>query len=120
MKYTPNTYAKAFLETKPDLTRFLQVVSRNGDFARIEKIVAAIQEVATKQQGGHMVHLEFARLDSARQARNSDLAEKFKFGPKDHVRVRTNSHLVAGVRVTIDGEQELDMSLRRKLNTLFS
>lgn len=111
MKYAPSIYAKAFLETEPEPKRFLQAVARNGDLAKIDKIVTAIEELVTKKHGGHTIALEFAR--------KSDLAEKFKFSAKDHVRVSINPSLVAGVRITIDGEQELDESLQRKLNNLW-
>ena len=118
MKYAPDTYAKAFLETKPasrqggpDPKRFLEVVTKNGDFSRIEGIVAAIEKAAVHALGGRMVELEFAR--------ETPLSNKFKFTAKDHIRVRINPLLVAGVRITIDGEQELDGSFQRKINKLW-
>ena len=111
MKYAANLYAKAFLETKADPKQFLHVIEKNGDFSRLDKIVAAVEELATKQTGGRMVHLEFAR--------NSDMAKKFTFTAKDHVRVSINPSLVAGVRVTVDVSKELDNSFRRKVNQLW-
>ena|SRR3989338_3990644 len=111
MKYSPAVYAKAFWEVRPDAERFLNVVHKNGDFSRVDKIVAALEAIATHEQGGRMINLEFAR--------ETELAEKFKFKSHDHVRVAINPALVAGVRITIDGEQELDQSLQRKLNTLW-
>lgn len=112
MKYAPSIYARAFLETKPDVKNFLRVVAKNGDFQRIDTIVEAIEAQAAKDRGGHMVELEFAR--------ETPLRQKFTFTAKDLIRTSINPFLVAGVRVTIDGEKELDMSLRRKLNKLFS
>ncbi len=111
MKYSAQNYAKAFLDTKADPKRFLNTIQKNGDFGRIDKIVMAIEELATKEAGGHMIHLEFAR--------QNDMAKKFKFTAKDHVRVSINPSLVAGVRITIDGTKEFDNSFKRKINTLF-
>ena len=111
MKYSPAIYAKVFLETKPDIGRFLQVVEKKGDFGRIDKIVEAIEDLTTKEQGGRVVHLEFAR--------ETDLAKKLKFEPNDLVRVSINPSLVAGVRITVDGVKELDNSFRRKISNLF-
>lgn len=112
MKYAPSLYAKAFWETKPDSKQFLSVVEKNGDFSRLNKIVQAIERLAAKEEGGHMVELEFAR--------ETDASNKFKFGPKDRVRVSINPSLVAGVRITIDGTKELDSSFTRKVNQLFT
>ncbi|MEK7616101.1 MAG: F0F1 ATP synthase subunit delta [Patescibacteria group bacterium] len=117
MKYAANLYAQAYLQTKADPSQFLHIVEKNGDFSRIDKILQAIEELATKEAGGHMIHLEFAR-DLPAQA-GSDMAKKFKFTTKDHVRVSINPSLVAGVRVTIDGTKEFDNSFKRKINTLF-
>ena len=65
----------------------------------------------TKEAGGRMVHLEFAR--------EHEHIKKFKFKPKDHVWMSINPSLVAGVRITIDGSSELDQSFKRKVNQLF-
>ena len=119
MKYAPKIYAQAFLEAlpageagKPFIKRFLQVIEKNGDSARLDKIVEAIEELETKKQGGRMIHIELAR--------NPELAKQFKFQSKDNVKVSVNPSLVAGVRITIDGEQQFDGSLIRKLNKIFS
>ena len=111
MKYTPRLYAQAFLESKPDTKRFLSVVAKNGDLSKIDKIVAAIEELQTRQQGGRVVDLEFAR--------DTDMAKKFKFKEKDLVRTRISPSLVAGVRITIDGTQEFDNSFKKKINHLW-
>lgn len=101
------------MATKPVSSDFLRVIEKNGDFSRLDKIIFAIEELATREAGGHMVHLEFAR--------DVDKMEKFqkKFGAKDHVRISINPSLIAGVRVTIDGSSELDESFKRKVNQLF-
>ena len=121
MKYAPKDYAKAYLALRQakgelDPKRFLDVVKKNGDFGRIDKIVAAIEELAIHEQGGHVVNVELARPAESKTVENL----KKKFGPKDQVRISINPSLVAGVRVTIDGTSELDMSFRRKVNSLFS
>ena len=112
MKYAPSIYARAFWESKPDSRKFLKAVGKNGDFARIDHIVAALENYTTKKNGGRVIHLEVAR--------DQKLIEKFKFTAKDRVRVSINPSLVAGIKISIDGERELDMSLTRKLNKLFS
>ncbi len=111
MKYSVTDYAKAYVELKPKTADFVRVVEKNGDFSRLDKIVEAIEKLVTKEEGGRMIHLEFAR--------ESDEMNKFKFGPKDHVKISINPSLIAGVRVTVDGSSELDESFKRKVNQLF-
>ncbi len=111
MKYAADLYAKAFLETKADPKRLLAVVKKNGDLLGLHKIVAAIETLLVKKAGGHIVHLEFARTN--------ELADKFVFSPKDRVSISINPALIAGVRITIDGEKEFDNSFQRKVNQLF-
>jgi len=115
MKYSPVNYAKAYIETKPAPKDFLRVVEKFGDISRLKKIVAAIEELAAKEAGGHIIDMEFAR------GMEKKLVEKMKnkFTAKDIVHVSINPSLVAGVRITIDGTKELDNSFRRKINTLF-
>lgn len=111
MKYAPDIYAQAFLETKPDLKRFLEVVAKNGDFSRIDAILAATEKRIVHEHGGRMIELEYARQSAE--------SNKFKFTAKDRVHTSINPSLVAGVRITIDGEQEFDGSLQHKLQKLF-
>lgn len=124
MKYPARLYARALVltlaerpaEEKRILERFVGVVRKNGDWSRIEKIVAAAEELMVRQAGGRMVKLEFARTvpeETISQFRSA-------FGERDRVRVSLNPRLVAGVRISIDGEKELDNSLERKLSKLFA
>lgn len=115
MKYSPEIYARAFWEAKPDAKKFLSVVHKNGDAHRLDKIVEALERYAAHQHGGRMVTMEFARVA------DTELVKKLqeKFTGKDHIRTTLNPALVAGVRVTIDGEQELDVSFQRKINNLW-
>ena len=115
MKYPVSIYARAFLETKPDLKKFLSVVAKNGDLPRIDKIVAAIEEQETHDHGGKVVNVEFAReMD---EATIKKITKKFK--ERDLVSIKVTPSLIAGTRITIDGEQELDGSFQRKINKLW-
>ncbi len=109
MKYKATDYAHAYIESKPETKDFLRVVQKHGDMVRIAKIVEEIEKLVTKQAGGKMVHVEFAR----------EQKNPFTFDKKDHVRTSINPSLVAGVRITLDGSQEFDNSFQRKVNTLW-
>ncbi|MBI3273672.1 MAG: F0F1 ATP synthase subunit delta [Candidatus Colwellbacteria bacterium] len=125
MKYSPKTYAAALmgaLKNVPEnsqsllLRRFLEIITKNGDWAGIRKILSAVSEFSVRESGGRMVKLEFARAVPA------DFISKLSsvFRAEDYIEVAINTQLVAGVRLTIDGEKEFDGSLQKKLNRLFS
>ena len=44
---------------------------------------------------------------------------KHNFPEKDYIDFKINPELVAGMRVTVDGEEELDNTLNQKLKNLF-
>lgn len=125
MKYTPQNYAQAFCEElartasekQPILVKnFVASIYRNSDFLNLNKILKEISEILAKTKGGRVVDLEFAReVDRL-------LIEKCQksFTAKDLVRIKLNPALVAGVRITINGEKEYDNSLTGKLKKVFS
>ena len=124
MKYSVSNYVKAFVEIAADLkplemeralSSFVNVVSKNGDLPHMDKIVDEIHRELVTGNGGRWVELEVAGEASI------PLLEKFtkSFSSKDHVANAINSSLVAGVRITIDREYELDNSLSGKLKKMF-
>ena len=125
MKYPAPTYAKALLavyhKASADqhshiVKNFIRVLVKNGDVSSLAKIEVEIQKQLVKQKNGRMILVETARdLDDA------VLKKIFsKFSTHDHVESKINPSLVAGVRVSINGEQELDISLARRLHSMFS
>lgn len=125
MKYAPNQYAKAFMSVvarapttkRAEFTkRFLRSVQKNGDLSRIRQILNAIERHFVAERGGAWVRLEFARP----QPECAVAALRERFGARDHVEVAVRPELVAGVRITQNGDTELDYSLARKLKKLFT
>ena len=125
MRYTADRYASAFLATvgsapaakrSPLMRRFVQTVAKHGDLVRINHIIAAIEQHLVKQQSGRWIRVAFAR-----PAPGETLTRfRKRFPAPDHVEVAIDPSLIAGARITIDGEEELDLSFARKLNRLFS
>lgn len=125
MRYSPDNYAKAFLaaiankapeEQQSAIRRFLAAVKKFGDAGNLNKILAALELAITKERGGREVVMESAR-EVLPQLRK-ELEAKFK--PEDLIRERTNPTLIAGIRILIDGEWMVDVSLKRRLEKLFS
>ena len=122
MKYSVNNYVEAFVETlaasdKKDqvITNFIKLLKKTGDIKHSKKIFEAIHKKLVNSDGGKWVDIDTARELS--EAKLKPLISKFS--KKDHINLNINKGLIAGVRVTVNGEDELDNSLNKKLNKLF-
>lgn len=122
MKYAPELYAEAFIQALDEsaehasrdalVARLLAVIEKNGDNARKGKILNAVRRAFIKKRGGREITIETARAQQ-----HIDLGHYFT--KEDEIETRVNTDLIAGVRITIDGERELDTSLHRKLSRMF-
>jgi F0F1-type ATP synthase delta subunit len=124
MKYSAKQYATAFLSVLKTtdvlnqdriINNFIEEVRRNRDDQHLPKIVEEISRLIVKDNGGRNVLVEMARQqDKAVLA----MIDKI-FNEKDRVEYKINPNLVAGLRITFDGEREFDNSLTYKIKTLF-
>jgi F0F1-type ATP synthase delta subunit len=126
MKHSATLYAKALAEaaqehpssaSKEDLAQnLLALVKRNGDERQLPKIVELAERLLAVKTGRRLVTITSARPlpESLRKALRAEL------GQTDIVSETVEPNLVAGVKITINGEQQLDASLKRKLDKLFT
>ncbi len=126
MKISSKLYAKVFSEmTKGKSPKEIEalakklaaMISKNGDIGRTEEILKFAARYAREAAGKHLVNVETAR----------ELPENFyadimrKLGEKEYdVEKNINEDLVAGAKLTVDDERELDLSLRAILKNLFN
>ena len=125
MRYPPIIYAQALLlaleekqkseEKDLILRRFLSVLVKNGDYQLLTKIVEQLEEIEGVKRGQSIVLLETARKLSS----SSFFEFQKKLGENNLIRHKINPSLIAGIRVTISGEKELDLSFSRRLRSLF-
>ncbi len=126
MKYQPKFYAQAFAELagkklspaeeKHIVNNLLQAVKRNGDERQLPKILAAAEKLLREKDGRRKVVLESAR--PLHSATRKDLSEFLL--SNDVVEEKINPALVAGVKVIVNDETQLDFSLASKLKKLFA
>lgn len=124
MKYTPELYAEALISSweyapeknrKTLLAQFLRMLKKHGAASQIQKILEIVATTLTRKNGGNVVRLEFAREPSDKTLRTvAGFLSK-----KDFVKSAMNTTIGAGVRITINEEQELDYSLEHKLKQMF-
>ena len=120
MRYSLNNYVGAFSQIAKTTSRekvvegFVKLLKKTGDIKHSQKIIQAIHQKLVNEKGGKWVNVEVARESALKKEKL-----RHKFSEKDHVDFKINSELVAGVRITIDGESELNNSLQNKLSKLF-
>jgi len=117
-------YAKALAEvilsakpTESDriVKNFLALMERNGDAAHMEKVLEEAARFARGKSGVRKVVLQFARTPSAAQRKEAGALMR----NGDVVVEAIDPALVAGMRVVVDDEHQLDGSLKGKLDKLF-
>ena len=125
MRYSPSQYAKAFItvldlvpksKEKAACRALTRLAKKNGDGRELDTIVQEAERFLARKKGGQSVVIESARAILPRSRKELLL----RFGKNDIVREKISSELVAGIKVTIDGEKELDRSLTGMLQTILA
>ena len=121
MRYSVNNYVEAFAEVVKEVPQdkavngLLRLLVRTGDIKHSGKILESIHKKLVIEKGGKWVNVEVAREQMPKKA-----LLKSKFSGKDYIDYKINPELVAGMRITINGEEEVDNSLHNKLKKLFN
>lgn len=121
-KIKSKIYAKALSESvlkakseqeKKIAENFLRVIKLNGDEQKTKEIIFLTEDLLLKKSGNKKIILETARkTDSKKLA--AAMAKK-----GDVIQEKISPELIAGVKITINGEKQLDFSLSNKLNGIF-
>lgn len=124
MKHKAKNYAKALAglilekknkqEQKKVVSKFLKYLEKNGDIKKAKEIVSLAENLYFKKTGKRKIILE-----TARKTDTKDVSKKiFKKG--DFLEEKVNSELVAGIKIMVNNEKQLDFSLKSKLDRIFS
>ena len=122
MSISAQTYARAYVEAgltaqagkEAEPSKLLATLRKRGDLHKATSVASEVERLITKERGGRMVKVEFARALGVSE-RPKLLNE---FDAKDRVTTSVNPSLIAGVRMEFDGESELDVSLAGKLKNI--
>jgi len=124
MKYTPRLYAKALTtlllekhseaNEKDFLKNLLLLLEKNGDKKHLPEIIRLTERELAAKEGGREVLVETAR-------KIPDLKKKLHhlLKPHDIVKEEINEELLAGARITINGESQIDASMKSQISSLF-
>lgn len=117
MKIKSKDYARALAEViltggnaKKISDGFLAILKDYGAIKKAQEIIGLAEEMLLEKSGNKKVVIESARKTMAGKSfiKKGDMLEEI-----------INSNLVAGVRIIINGERQLDFSLKRKLDNIF-
>ncbi len=120
MKYSIKIYANALvdliLDKKADSSKieksFLELLQKNDDIKRGDRIILQAQILLLKKTGNKMVVIE-----SAREIDSTSFVKSFiKKG--DIVKQKINPELIAGIKVMVDGQKQFNNSLSEKLGLI--
>jgi F0F1-type ATP synthase delta subunit len=125
MNYSSKNYADAFclavLAVKTDEARdnciknFLDLLRKNRDHRKMNEIFSLAEKIISQKTGARKVVVESGRPLSAQ---NKKLIEGM-IKPGDYVEKKINKDLVAGIKVTINDELQLDGSFSKKIKNIF-
>jgi F0F1-type ATP synthase delta subunit len=124
MKYKNSDYAKALAEIlsndkkidgKKLFNGLVKLLERQGKLKKAKDIINLARFSLAKKQGKKLVVLESARKLSASQ--RESLSKFIEKG--DIVEEKINRELIAGIKIIIDNEKQLDQTIIKKINNLF-
>jgi|SRR3989344_4058856 len=121
MKYKPKVYAGALVESllekkadeKKIAINFLKLLQKNQDTKKAKEILTLAEKLLLQKTGNKKVVLE-----TARRTDTQGIIKSFvKKG--DIVEEKIHPELIAGIKVVVNGDRQLDLSLMNKLNNIF-
>jgi len=121
MKYKSQTYAVALanaisegnVDDKKIVANFLVLLQKNQDIKKAKEIISLTERILLARAGNKKVILE-----KARNVFTDTFIKKFT-RKGDEVEEIINPNLIAGIKVIVDNEKQLDLSLSAKLENIF-
>jgi len=121
--YNPKIYAKALIDlitrekssakTKENIANFLDFLIKNGDVKKVGQIIFLAEKLYYEKTGKRKIILE-----SARKLSKKNILKDF-FQDGDVVIEKIDLDLIAGMKVVVNNEKQLDFSLKNKLDNIF-
>ncbi len=126
MTYSASSYAKAFVESvskkkgkelEEATERFLTLVEKHGDWSRKKDILAACEAELRIQDGKELLLVESAR--ELEKSQKESIERLFPARQYD-IAYSIDQSLGAGIRLTKNGSEQMDVSLSKILATIFN
>ncbi len=123
MKIKPRIYAIALADIVMDkknasnekriIHSFLRLLEKNRDMKKAKEIISLVEAIFFEKTGNKKVILEMARKIDTKNI----LKDFIKKG--DVIEEKINPKLIAGIKIIINNEKQLDFSLQKKIQEIF-
>ncbi|OGZ67379.1 MAG: hypothetical protein A3C58_03765 [Candidatus Staskawiczbacteria bacterium RIFCSPHIGHO2_02_FULL_34_10] len=100
-------------EEKKVIYNFLKLLEKNGKLKNAKKIISLTQKYYLEKTGNKSIILQTARKTITKNL----LKSLYKEG--DIIEEKINPALIAGIKIIINNEKQLDFSLKNKLDNIF-
>ena len=124
MKIKPKIYARVLVDVmmskknagneKKIVDNFLKLLKKNVDVKNATEIIRLAEVFILQKTGNKKITLETAR-DIGRKNIFKEIVRRH-----DIVEEKIDPELIAGIRITVNGEKQLDFSLKNKLDKIFN
>lgn len=121
MKYPPKNYAFALLDipekslTKDAFRNFLRILRKNGDLAKLPRILAELKKQYRKKYGTKDVEIVLVRED---KKIISQMQHALKLNEEPRVVIK--KEILGGAVVTINDELLIDGSVKTRMEKMFA
>lgn len=102
-------------ENKKSVENFLALVKKNGLERKLKEIVELAENIILAKQGKNKITFLTARKVTPSQTKLLESIVK----KGDIIKEKINPELIAGVKVVINENRQLDMSMANKLSKIF-
>lgn len=102
------------LDDEQIVKRFLKLLEKDGLQKKAKQILDLAEDLLLRKQGKNKITFEIARRLTTE---NRALLKQF-VREGDVVKEKINHELIAGVKITINGEKQFDNSMLSKLNNI--
>src|SRR3989344_4325457 len=100
-------------DSKKIAVNFLTLLKKNGELKKAKEILTLAQALLLKKTGNKKVIFLTARNIDVKPLMDSFVKKG------DSVQQKINPHIVAGVKIIVDDNKQLDLSLLHKLENIF-
>ncbi len=96
------------------IENFFALLQKNGNISKAKEIIALTENILLVKSGNKKIILETALKVSRKHILKGILKKN------DIVEEKINPELIAGIKIIINNEKQLDFSLQKKINEIFT
>jgi len=122
MEHNPKIYAKALVSVITDkdsnkqqekiAANFLKILEKNSDIKKAKEIISLAENFYCQKTGIRKIILETARTIGIRDFKKSFIEKG------DIIQEKINPELVAGIKIIVNDEKQLDFSLKKLIDEI--